>query len=220
LECWKAGIILAHRRFSFWSWLNSELPFYRLHRDSTSCQPKLFFQYIIPMMRLTVPQVHSHTLQPPRGRRRSAFGSSKCGLCSHLHNEDLYAQAFFLPGMAVCICQGSGWKTESTLVVLKHKCILIDRKSCCLVLKRLKEQVFKNNSRHLSLDPPWKLLPLPQAEGREVGATICTDLFGFKETRPQLLARGEGPTLRTVRPLPRRRPCLPPPPPAAAETGL
>lgn len=71
-----------------------------------------------------------------------------------------------------------------------------------MVLKRLKEEVFRNNSRRLSFDPPWKLLPLPEAEGQEVGATICTDLFGFKETLPQPLAREEGPELRALQLLP------------------
>lgn len=71
-----------------------------------------------------------------------------------------------------------------------------------MVLKRLEEQVSMSNSRHVSFDPLWELLPLPQAEEWEVGATTCTDLSGFKEKLPRPLVREEGPGLRTLQPLP------------------
>lgn len=50
-----------------------------------------------------------------------------------------------------------------------------------MVLRRLKEQVCRNNSNHLSLNPPWELLSLPPEEGQEVGATTSTHLFGSRK---------------------------------------
>ena len=61
----------------------------------------------------------------------------------------------------------------------------------------------RNNSGHLSLDAPWELLPLLQAEGWEGAATTCINLFGLKEMLLCLLAWEDRPGLWTLQPRPR-----------------
>lgn len=68
--------------------------------NSTFCQPKLVFQFMVLVMKLTVASfiVTLSSFFWGEGEVSS--------VASHLQNEDLYAQTFFLPVMAICIWQG------------------------------------------------------------------------------------------------------------------